>query len=47
MILFYTTFTKGYGHINPIAIMNKIDNFDRLLFPIRVRIVDIGPDVGT
>ena len=47
MILFYNTFAKGFGHINPIVVMDKVDTFDRLVLSIRVRLIEIGPDVGT
>ena len=39
-------FSKGFGHINPVAVMNKFDTFERLVIPIGVILIDIGPDVG-
>ena len=47
MIPFQNMFAKGFGHINPIALLDKADTFDWLVLPIGVSIIDIGPDVGT
>ena len=38
---------EGFGHINNIAIIDKADTFYRIVLPIRVSLIDIGPDVGT
>ena len=40
-------FVKGFEHVNTITIMDEVDNFDRILLPIEVSIIDIDPDVGT
>ena len=38
---------KGLGHINPIAVIDKVDTFDQLVLPIGVSLIEIGPDSGT
>ena len=40
-------FCEEFGHINPIAVMYKVDTFERLVLPIGVSLIDIGPDAGT
>ena len=47
MITFYNTFTKGFGNINHIEIMDEVDTFERIVLPIRVSIIYISPDVCT
>ena len=47
MIPYYNTFAKGFGYMNTIAVMNEVDTFDRILLPIRVSLIEIGPDVYT
>ena len=47
MIQFYNTSAKGFGYINPIAEMDKVDTFDRIVLPIGVSLIQIGPDFGT
>ena len=37
---------KGFGHINTIPIMDEVDTFDRIVLPIGVSLIDIGPDAG-
>ena len=46
MIPFENILTKGFWHINHTMVMDKVDNFERLVLPIRVSHIDIGPDVG-
>ena len=46
MIPFDNKFTKGFGHINSTTVMDKVDNFERLVLSIKVSLIDIGPDVG-
>ena len=38
---------KGIGHVNTIVILDKVNNFGRIVLPIGVSLIDIGPDVGT
>ena len=47
MIPFYNMFAKGFGHINNIAVMDKVDPFDWLILPIGDRLIKNVPDVGT
>ena len=47
MIPFQNTFAKCFGHINPIAVMDKVDTFDQIVLTIGVSLIEIGPDVGT
>ena len=47
MIPFWNTCANGFGHINPIVIMDKVDTFDQLVLPIEVSLIDIGPHVRT
>ena len=37
-------FVKGLGHINPIAVMEKVDTLDFLVLPIGVSLIEIGPN---
>ena len=46
IIPFQNTFEKGFRNTNPIAIMEKVDNFDRLVLPIRFIPIETDPDVG-
>ena len=46
MIPFYNTSAKGFGHMNPTAIMDKVDTFSRLVLPIGDILIGIVP-VGT
>ena len=47
MILFYNMLAKVFGHINTIPLVDEVDNFDRLQLKIGVRLIEIGPYVGT
>ena len=48
MISFKITFTKNYVHVNYIAIMDKVDSFNKRILTIVVSFVfDIGPDLST
>ena len=46
-IPFYNTFEKSFGHINAIVLMDKVDNFERIVLKIGVSLLEIGPYVGT
>ena len=46
MIPFKNTFMKGFGNINPIAIMEEVDTLDWIVLPIGVSIIEIGPNAG-
>ena len=47
MILFQNAFAKGFGHINSIAIMDEVGNFNWIVLTIRGSLIEIVPDVGT
>ena len=47
MITFQNTFSKGFGHINLIAITDEVDTFNWLVLTIGVSLIEIGTDVGT
>ena len=47
MVPFQKTFAKNFWHINPIAVMENFDTFDRIVLQIGVSLIDIGSDVGT
>ena len=46
MVPFYNTFVKGFGHMHHIAIIEEVNTFDRILLPIGVSFIEIGPDFG-
>ena len=47
MIPFQNKFEKGFGHINPIAVIDKVDTSNHIVFPIVVIRIEIVTDVGT
>ena len=47
MMPFLNTFAKGFGNVNPVSIMDKVDTFGQLVLPIGVILIDIDPGVGT